>query len=167
MWATDENEGVGQLDMSRWPEFDLGLRCGIHTEGRDEKRVIHGRDGYLEGHHKDPNANEPAVSGERGRRRRHYCSYNESRRQVAGFRSSMVRIRHRSCDLTCLNLGPLISQPATAVASSGIRDDNRSSPHSGLGIPPRTHDHRKPAKGNNIPMLMCSYASTGPALTYF
>ena len=37
----------------------------------DEKWVIHEQDGYLEGHYKDPNANQPAVRGEGSRWSRH------------------------------------------------------------------------------------------------
>jgi len=40
----------------------------------DEKWVIHEQDGYLEGHYKDPNANQPAVRGEGSRWSRHYCN---------------------------------------------------------------------------------------------
>jgi hypothetical protein len=58
------------------------------------KWIIHGRDGYLKGHYKDPNANQPAVRGERGCWRRHYCTLtmetarDRTRRRVAGSRAS-------------------------------------------------------------------------------
>ena len=127
--------------MSRSPEFDLGRRCGNHTEEWDEKWIVHFTDEtgtYLEGHYKDPNANLPAIRGERGGWSRHYWCYNgngtRDMRNASPSNRTMVRIRYQPCDLTCTSekstfqatdspLGENVfvyPSPGTAVVPSGF-----------------------------------------------